>query len=98
MQRKLPLAALAAVLGVAACEQAPTLSPESASAARSENAPIYLVTFKDGVDVQSTASEMAREGGFMLRYVRQHAARGFSAVIPAARIEAVRNDPRVAIV
>ncbi len=100
MRRKLPLAVLAATLGVAACEQAPTLAPESATptASRSENAPIYLVTFKDGVDVQSTAREMANETGFMLRFVREHAARGFSAVIPASKIDAIRNDPRVAIV
>ena len=100
MRRSIPLAALVTAFGLAACEQAPTLAPESAAptAARSENAPIYLVTFKDGVDVPSTASEMARNGGFMLRYVRQHAARGFSAVIPASQIEAIRADPRVAIV
>ena len=100
MRRKLPLAVLAATLGVAACEQAPTLAPESAapSAARSENAPIYLVTFKPGVDVASTAGEMARGRGFAIRFLREHAAPGFSAVIPASQIEAVRADPRVAIV
>jgi subtilisin family serine protease len=100
MRRKLPLAVLAATLGVAACEQAPTLAPESAAptASRSENAPIYLVTFKPGVDVASTASEMARGRGFAVRFLREHAAPGFSAVIQASQIEAVRNDPRVAIV
>ncbi|HEV2147630.1 MAG TPA: S8 family serine peptidase [Longimicrobiaceae bacterium] len=100
MRRTIPLAALVTALGLAACDEAPTLAPEAAgpSAAQSENAPIYLVTFRDGVDVQSTAAEMARNGGFMLRYVRQHAARGFSAVIPAAHVDAVRNDPRVALV
>jgi hypothetical protein len=98
MRRKLPLAVLAATLGVAACEQAPTLAPESATASRSENAPIYLVTFKPGVDVQSTAEEMARGRGFAVRFLREHAAPGFSAVIPASQIDAIRNDPRVAIV
>ncbi|MEW5929559.1 MAG: S8 family serine peptidase [Gemmatimonadota bacterium] len=98
MRRTLPFAALVTVFGLAACEQAPTLAPEAPSAARSENAPIYLVTFKSGVDVESTASEIARSRGFMLRYVRRHAAPGFSAVIPAAQLEAVRSDPRVELV
>ncbi len=100
MRRKLPLAVLAATLGVVACEQAPTLAPETAAptAARSENAPIYLVTFKPGVDVESTAAEMAHGRGFAVRFLRKHAAPGFSAVIPESKIEGIRNDPRVAIV
>jgi len=100
MRRTIPLAALVTAFGLAACEQAPTLAPESAgpTAARSENAPIYLVTFKEGVDVPSTAGEMARGRGFAIRFLREHAAPGFSAVIPASQIEAIRNDPRVAIV
>jgi hypothetical protein len=101
MRRSIPLAALVTALGLAACDEAPTaLAPEAAEpvAARSENAPIYLVTFKPGVDVESTASEMARGRGFAVRFLRKHAAPGFSAVIPAAHIDAIRNDPRVAIV
>ncbi len=100
MRRTIPLAALVTALGLAACEQAPTLAPESAAptASRSENAPIYLVTFKPGVDVANTASEMARGRGFAIRFIREHAAPGFSAVIPASQVEAIRNDPRVAIV
>src|SRR5215211_847405 len=91
MRRKLPLAVLAATLGVVACEQAPTLAPESAApaASRSENAPIYLVTFKPGVDVQSTAAELARARGFSIRFIREFAAPGFSAVIPASQIESI---------
>ena len=98
MRRTLPLAALVTAFGLAACDETPTVAPESASLARSENAPIDLVTFKAGVDVESTASEIARSRGFMLRYVRRHAAPGFSAVIPAAQLDAVRSDPRVEIV
>ena len=98
MRRTIPLAAVVTALGLAACEQAPTLAPESAALARSENAPIYLVTFKDGVDVQSTAGEIARARGFAIRFIREHAAPGFSAVIPASQIDAIRSDPRVAIV
>ncbi len=99
MRRSIPFAAVVAALGLAACDQAATLSPETeALANRSENAPIYLVSFKDGVDVQSAAQDISRARGFMLRYVRQHAAKGFSAVIPANRLDEVRNDPRVALV
>ncbi|HEX2092701.1 MAG TPA: S8 family serine peptidase [Longimicrobiaceae bacterium] len=98
MRHTIPLAAVVA-LGLAACDESPTVAPRSeALAARSENAPIYLVTFKDGVDVRSTANEIAHARGFMLRYVREHAARGFSAVIPESQLDAVRNDPRVALV
>ncbi|HEU0078258.1 MAG TPA: S8 family serine peptidase, partial [Longimicrobiaceae bacterium] len=98
LRRTIPLAARVTALGLAACEQAPTLAPESAALNRSENAPIYLVTFKEGVDVQSTAGEIARARGFAIRFIREHAAPGFSAVIPASQIDAIRSDPRVAIV
>ncbi len=89
----------AGALVLAACEQAPTTlsAPEDVQAARAGQAPIYLVTFKEGVDVASTAQEMARGHGFTLRFLREHAARGFSAMIPAPAVEKIRNDPRVAI-
>jgi subtilisin family serine protease len=74
-------------------------APASPLAARSENAPIYLVTFNDNVtDVRGTANAIARENGLALRHVREFAARGFSAVIPDARLDLVRSDPRVALV
>ncbi|HET7462084.1 MAG TPA: S8 family serine peptidase [Longimicrobium sp.] len=101
MRRALPLALLSAA-ALAACDGATPTDARHAEgpvAARSDNAPIYLVTFNDNVaDVQGTAAEMARAHGFALRHVRLAAARGFSAVIPAARIEAVRSDPRVKLV
>ena len=97
MRRTAPLAALAAVLAVAGCQDNQLIAPES-PAARSENAPVYLVTFRDGVDVDAATADLARGNGFAVRHLRHHAARGFSAVIPATRIEAVRADPRVALV
>src|SRR5687768_6636065 len=58
----------------------------------------YLVTFRDDVtNVAGVANEMAGRGGFALENVRLHAARGFTAHIPPAFVDAVRNDPRVAI-
>jgi len=102
MRRSTSLALLTAALGLTACENTPMQEPEVAGAepqmARSDEAPIYLVTFKDGVDVASTADEIARARGFSIRFLREHAARGFSAVIPESQLDAVRNDPRVLIV
>ena len=102
MRRALPLAAVLSVAALAACDGGtPTAAPRAGApvAARSENAPIYLVSFNDGVtDVRGTATEIARANGFALRHVREFAARGFSAVIPAARLDAVRSDPRVKLV
>ncbi|HEY0969679.1 MAG TPA: S8 family serine peptidase [Gemmatimonadales bacterium] len=93
---------LLTALAAAGCSDAPTGSPGEgpvASRAPAEQAPIYLVTFSDGVaDVESAARDIARNRGFALRHVRRHAARGFSAVIPPGQIDAVRADPRVLIV
>jgi hypothetical protein len=97
MRRSLPVAALAA-LALAACQDSPVASPGDASLARSENAPIYIVTFKDGVDVTSAANDLAHGNGFAIRYLRLNAARGFSAVIPEARMGAILADSRVALV
>ncbi|MFL5384146.1 MAG: S8 family serine peptidase [Longimicrobiaceae bacterium] len=102
MRRTLPLAALAAAAALAACDGTSPVasrSPQGPAAAASANAPIYLVTFNDGVtDVRGAANAIARDAGITLRYVRESAAKGFSAVIPEARIDLVRSDPRVALV
>jgi subtilisin family serine protease len=102
MRRTLPFAALAAAAALAACDGSTPVesrAPQAPAAARSTNAPIYLVTFNDGVtDVRGAANAIARENGLALRHVREHAARGFSAVIPDARLDLVRSDPRVALV
>jgi len=92
--------AVLAVLAVAGCADQPSpASPDSPDFAMSGNAPIYLVTFTDDVtDVRGTALELSRAKGFALRFVREHAARGFSAVIPDAIASQIRNDPRVLIV
>ncbi|HET7228481.1 MAG TPA: S8 family serine peptidase [Longimicrobium sp.] len=101
MRRALPLALLS-VAALAACDGATPTDARHAGgavAARSENAPVYLVTFNDGVtDVRGAAADMARGNGLALRHVREFAARGFSAVIPAARLAAVQADPRVKLV
>jgi len=98
MRLATPAAALTAALALAACQDTRLTAPDTPAPARSENAPVYLVTFRAGVDVDDAASQLSRGNGFALRHLRRHAAPGFSAVIPAARLEAVRNDPRVALV
>jgi subtilisin family serine protease len=98
MRRSTPIAALAAALAVVGCQDNRLSAPETPVAARSENAPIYLVTFRDGVDVDAAAADLARGNGFAVRHLRHFAARGFSAVIPESRIAAVSGDPRVAMV
>ncbi|MGH7680132.1 MAG: S8 family serine peptidase, partial [Gemmatimonadaceae bacterium] len=93
--------ALVAAAGVvlAACstpDRIPT-SPVGSIETNSRAATAYLVTFQDDVtDVEGLANEMSR-GRFALDNVRKHAARGFTAHIPPAFVDAVRLDPRVKI-
>jgi subtilisin family serine protease len=98
MRRSFPVAALAATFALAACQDGTVTAPGDASLARSENAPIYLVTFKPGVDVTAAANDLARGNGFAIRHLRHHAAPGFSAVIPESRMGAILADSRVEIV
>jgi subtilisin family serine protease len=103
MNRKSPTAVRAATLvsalAFAACADQPTAPLPAGADLAASQAPIYLVTFRDGVtDVAGTAREIARENGFALRFVREHAARGFSAVVPPARLAALRADPRILLV
>jgi subtilisin family serine protease len=98
MRRMTTVLALA-TLGTAACQDVPqVVAPEGPSLAASPNAPIFLVTFKPGVDVASTARDLGLAHGFAVRFLRTSAAPGFSAVIPRSRIGAIAADPRVLIV
>lgn len=104
MRRSLPFAALALTFGLAACDdgvvqQRPAPAAPAAARTAENGPPLYIVTLKDGVsDVAGASSEIARGNGFALHRVRLNAARGFSAVIPDARLAAVKADPRVATV
>src|SRR5688500_18165778 len=98
MRRSFPFAALAATFALAACQDGPVTAPGDASLSRSENAPLYIVTFKPGVDVDAATADLARGNGFATHSVRHHAAPGFTAAIPEARLSHIVGDPRVEIV
>jgi subtilisin family serine protease len=98
MRRSLPFAALAATFALAACQDGPVTAPGDASLSRSENAPLYIVTFKPGVDVDAATADLARGNSFAAQSVRKHAAPGFTAAIPEARLSRIVSDPRVEIV
>ena len=98
MRRSFPVAALAATFALAACQDGPVTAPGDAALSRSENAPLYIVTFKPGVDVDAATADLARGNGFAAQSVRHHAAPGFTAAIPEARLSRIVGDPRVAIV
>ncbi len=59
----------------------------------------YIVVFTNEVlDPLQEAAELARAHGFTLRHVYSAALKGFAAVIPPARLDAVRFDPWVQLV
>ena len=59
----------------------------------------YIVVFKDDVgDVDAATSDAARRHGLSPQKTYRAALKGFVAVIPAARLQEVKDDPRVAFV
>jgi hypothetical protein len=58
----------------------------------------YIVVLHDGVDAAAASDALARDAGIAPVYVYSRALSGFSALIPAGKVEAVRSDPRVASV
>ena len=98
MRRIVPVLSLSFVAALSACGDAPEpVAPDGSIAALSERVTNrYVVVFTDEVrDVRGVAAELARGNGFGLQRIREHAARGFTAVIPQGKVEAVRSDPRV---
>src|SRR5213593_2044649 len=43
----------------------------------------------------ATVSDMAQRHGLAMGHIYKYALKGFSAVIPAAALDAIRHDPRV---
>jgi subtilisin len=79
------LCVLAAALGASPIQAAP---PGGA----------YIIVFHDSVDVPSTVPALVQAHGLQPGFTYQHALKGMSAVIPAGRLAALQNDPRVAYV
>jgi hypothetical protein len=94
------LALLAAVLS-SCTTQAPTGPDESIGLAAAPGgqgqAPgRYIVLLSEPVrQIPEAASDMARAHGLTVEHVYRTALRGFSAVIPEARLQRLRQDPRV---
>lgn len=75
------------------------LVPGIAQAGAPDDGPIpgfYIVTLKNGVEPAGAAKALAAAHGLGVGHVYQHAMRGFSARIPEAKLQHLRNDPRVA--
>lgn len=92
-----PLVALVACSGdndAVAPALEPATSPDPALA---ERAPVYIVMFHADVDAVEAARDISTAVGVRPRLVWP-AVRGFSAVIPEARLGEIRSDPRVAVV
>lgn len=58
----------------------------------------YIVVLKDDAVPEKVADEMKQKYGLNIRHTYKYAAKGFSAKIPASKLDAVKNDPRVKLV
>lgn len=58
----------------------------------------YIIVFHDTVDVKAAVPAVANAYGLQTGFTYQHALKGMSAYVPAGRLNALRNDPRVAYV
>ncbi len=59
----------------------------------------YIIVFKDNVaNIPAVANQMARAHGLGVLHVYEHSIRGYAATVPAARLDALRGDARVAYV
>ena len=70
-------------------------SPQSARASNGAIPDKYIVVVSGSLEPSTAAADMARQYGLGIGHVYAHALNGFSATIPANRLEQVRNDPNV---
>lgn len=95
------VASAALLIALTACAEDRPLpvAPETGlESAASTNSAIYIVMLAEGVtDVPAASRALGRANGFAPRFVWEHA-RGFSAVVPPNRLNALRSDPRVLLV
>ena len=74
-------------------------APVSGSGPGQEHGPAsHIIVFNEGVDVDDAVEGLARDHGLGVTNVYRHALRGMAAVVPAGRLNALRNDSRVAYV
>ena len=97
------LAALAAAVVLAACDEA--TSPAAAAGNCADPAPLrgqadprapgYIVVFQDAVDARAETARLAEAYGFTPRRVYEAALKGFSAELSAGALAAVRCEATV---
>jgi subtilisin family serine protease len=97
MRRTLTAAALAA-LTLAACQDASSPTVAAGPEALASEAPVFIVTFKDGVDVDAATADLARQTGMNVMARRHFAARGFTAAVPLEQLRRLSADPRVELI
>jgi subtilisin family serine protease len=75
-----------------------TLVPAAAADTATPAASRYIIVLASGTSPSTVADEHARQLGVTVGFVYRSALRGYSAVVPAAAVAALRSDPRVAYV
>ena len=75
-----------------------TLALVPAATAGSDGQLGSIVVLKDGTNPAAVAADHAARYGLELGFVYRHALKGYSAVVPAASLDALRADARVAYV
>jgi hypothetical protein len=70
-------------------------APADAAAANVNGADSYIIVLNDGVDSTWVAQRHTARFGLTLGFVYEHALRGYSALVPAARLAALRADANV---
>ncbi len=58
----------------------------------------YIIVLKDSQDSEVTSVGLTRSHGLVRGHVYGHALKGFAATIPANKLQAIKNDPRVEFV
>src|SRR5437868_5642097 len=66
--------------------------------AKNDKTQDYIITFKDGVDVDSASDQVANAHGLGKKGSFKHALHGMVATVPDSQLDALRNDPLVASV
>ena len=95
MKKQFSILAIMAVILLAALAASPVYG-----AAKGQDGPIatHIIVFNEGVDARDAAGSLANAHGLTVNNVYTHALSGMAAVVPAGRLNALANDPRVAFV